>query len=245
VSNAAITRVLDKSKSKGTARLVLLILADYANEDGTAWPSTVTIAQKANTTKRNVLKTLSILEKEGEITRLGTGMRGVIKYHITVATGELQDTSEPQYTSEPEDTTTGEPQYTRTGELQDTQPLTKPLLTPQREGAKKGKSNGTRLDEDWRPDERDIAYAREQGIDAGREFEKFQNYWLSKAGSAARKVDWSRTWRNWCLRAAEDRGGVSNTKRGANGGKGGSQYERMHQAAGRVVAERASERGAF
>lgn len=36
-----------------------------------------------------------------------------------------------------------------------------------------------------------------------RETEKFRNYWAAKAGKDAAKLDWSKTWRNWLLRASE------------------------------------------
>lgn len=40
-------------------------------------------------------------------------------------------------------------------------------------------------------------------LDGKAETEKFRDYWHSKAGAAARKVDWERTWKNWIRTAAE------------------------------------------
>ena len=40
------------------------------------------------------------------------------------------------------------------------------------------------------------------------EAEKFTNHWLSKAGKDAAKLDWKRTWINWCLTASAPRGGA-------------------------------------
>ena len=31
---------------------------------------------------------------------------------------------------------------------------------------------------------------------------EFRNYWIARPGKDARKLDWSRTWHNWCLREA-------------------------------------------
>jgi uncharacterized protein YdaU (DUF1376 family) len=63
--------------------------------------------------------------------------------------------------------------------------------------------HASRISPDWKPSPAEIAYAEAQGLDAGRVAEKFLNYWLSAAKGA--KADWSATWRNWCLTAA-DRG---------------------------------------
>ncbi len=123
------------------------------------------------------------------------------------------------------------------------------LNTNPREGASKGKANrATRLNEDWRPDAEGWQYATDQGLDeqtTKREFEKFQNYWLSRSGSGATKTDWGRTWRNWCLRAIENKSSVLRTIGGANTSKGGSVYTNFHDAAGSVVKRRANERGDF
>jgi hypothetical protein len=33
-----------------------------------------------------------------------------------------------------------------------------------------------------------------------REAERFANFWQSKAGKDATKIDWEKTWRNWMLK---------------------------------------------
>jgi hypothetical protein len=38
-------------------------------------------------------------------------------------------------------------------------------------------------------------------IDLRAEALKFANYWASKSGGSATKLDWKRTWLNWCLTA--------------------------------------------
>ena len=40
-------------------------------------------------------------------------------------------------------------------------------------------------------------------VDVHLETEKFCNYWRSKAGRDATKLDWLLTWRNWMLGASE------------------------------------------
>lgn len=53
----------------------------------------------------------------------------------------------------------------------------------------------------------DVTWQRGEGIAddwAQRETENFKDYWLAKAGAAARKVDWSRCWKKW-IRTEFDR----------------------------------------
>ena len=68
------------------------------------------------------------------------------------------------------------------------------------------KNRGTRLQANWQPSAEDIAYARRQGLDddaINREAEIFRNHWIAKSGRDAAKRDWHATWRNWCRRAIE------------------------------------------
>ena len=64
--------VLRHSEVAGTDRLVLLVLADHAKEDGTAaWPSVATIAREARAGERTVQYSLRRLEEAGAIRRAG------------------------------------------------------------------------------------------------------------------------------------------------------------------------------
>jgi uncharacterized protein YdaU (DUF1376 family) len=70
------------------------------------------------------------------------------------------------------------------------------------------KKKGSRLPEDWHPNEsHDILRIKLGfGVDEARtELSKFRDYWLSKAGQQATKLDWDRTFNNWLRTAAERR----------------------------------------
>jgi hypothetical protein len=73
--------------------------------------------------------------------------------------------------------------------------------------ASKPATRGHRLPEDWTPTAKTMTWSREQatttGVDISTEWAKFRDYWLSRAGAGARKVDWDRTWRNWVREAAD------------------------------------------
>ena len=80
-------------------------------------------------------------------------------------------------------------------------------LAPQQAAAKT--MRGTRLDPSWMPDPELIAELRSEcpNIDLQAEHRKFVDFWCSKTGKDATKLDWRRTWRNW-IRNARPANGV-------------------------------------
>lgn len=60
--------VLRNSSSKGAARLVMAVIAEAADDDGTnAWPSMQTIADRANITRRAAQLAVTACQKAGEL----------------------------------------------------------------------------------------------------------------------------------------------------------------------------------
>ena len=82
--SAAITGwVLDHSPTVGAARLVLIVLADHANNDGSnAWPSVSTIARQANCSMSTAHRVLRELEAGGQIAREGTSQALTVRYRV-------------------------------------------------------------------------------------------------------------------------------------------------------------------
>ena len=81
-----------------------------------------------------------------------------------------------------------------------------PLLIEDNSKDLSKKKRGSRLSADWAPSEDDLAFARSKGMPQIRmdlETEKFRNYWTAKTGTAATKIDWPATWRNWVLSSIE------------------------------------------
>lgn len=74
-----------------------------------------------------------------------------------------------------------------------------PPVAPQ--GAKS--KRGTRLADDWKPDEQDREHAEGLGLDPDGTAAEFRDYWIAKPSNAT-KLDWRATWRTWCRRAARD-----------------------------------------
>lgn len=72
--------VWEHSDAGGTDRLVLLAIADAADDNGrNAWPSVATIASKCNVSERTVQRSIQSLEDAGElkVTKQGGGHGGM------------------------------------------------------------------------------------------------------------------------------------------------------------------------
>lgn len=68
MSVRATTAVWFESEAKGAAKLVLLAIADCANDEGIAWPSMATVARKCGlTSERGVREHVKRLEESGEL----------------------------------------------------------------------------------------------------------------------------------------------------------------------------------
>jgi len=110
MSIEATMRVWNQSQQKGTSLLVMLALANWADENFISWPSVGAIAEKARTGHRNVQKILKELEGDKEIEIVGSHFRGVHKYKIILAAPTTSSgMAAPETGGEPQ--CTGEPQF--------------------------------------------------------------------------------------------------------------------------------------
>lgn len=88
MSVEATNAVWKHSTMKGNRKLVLLALADYANDDWKSWPSVETLARKCGTSVRSVQEIAKSIEASGELrVHHGAGIHGVNVYEILVGRG--------------------------------------------------------------------------------------------------------------------------------------------------------------
>lgn len=86
MSIRVMTAVWDGSEADGGALLVLLAIADFANDRGMAFPSVARLARKARRSKRQVFAILKQLQAMGELrVESGGGRHEVNRYHVNVA----------------------------------------------------------------------------------------------------------------------------------------------------------------
>ncbi len=75
--------VWEASAQTGGNLLLLLALADFANDEGECWPAVSTLAKKSRMSDRHVRRILRTLEEAGEIERLeAAGQHGTNRYLI-------------------------------------------------------------------------------------------------------------------------------------------------------------------
>jgi hypothetical protein len=88
-----MNHVWQRSRSKGRARLVLLALADMANDDGECWPGKSNLAAKCNMDLRNVLLIINKLQADGELSivhRRSGKISLPNRYRIHMGTGDQE-----------------------------------------------------------------------------------------------------------------------------------------------------------
>lgn len=85
MSYEATDAVLKQSRSRGTERLILLVLATHANpESGEAWPSISTLATESMMGERQVQALIRRLQVAGELTiQEGRGRKNTNTYRLT------------------------------------------------------------------------------------------------------------------------------------------------------------------
>ncbi|MDP9316928.1 MAG: helix-turn-helix domain-containing protein [Chloroflexota bacterium] len=90
MSYVCISRVLAHSRQTGSAKLLLIALADFAHDDGTgATPSIATLARLTGTGERNVQLLIRRLEQTGELCcEIGAGPEGCNRYTICVSAAD-------------------------------------------------------------------------------------------------------------------------------------------------------------
>lgn len=83
MSVRCITRVLDSSQHAGTELLMLVVLADYSDDEGNSYPAVASLARKCRMSPRNGNYILNALQATGELRVLkNEGPRGTNRYRI-------------------------------------------------------------------------------------------------------------------------------------------------------------------
>lgn len=89
MSIEAYGRVWKYSRARGTARVVLLAIADHANaEGGNAYPSVRRIAEMANVCQRSVQNALASLRESGELVAVARHRSGTTIYRLSLGNQE-------------------------------------------------------------------------------------------------------------------------------------------------------------
>jgi len=204
MSVEALSIVLNHSRAKGAAKLVLIGIANHLGPDADegAWPSQARLAGYANISDRAVRNAIDNLVELGEleVAVAGGNSRNQYKpnrYWLRLRCPETCDRSMNHNRVEVSDSRV-EVSDTQGGSFEQSgwKPASyEPLIEP----SKKPSVNSYRLPEDWQPRVIDIQVMKEHfpTIDLKLETHAFRDYWKSVPGVRGKKSDWDATWRNW------------------------------------------------
>jgi len=83
MSIAVMAYVWEHSAQRGTDLTLILAIADFANEDGIAWPAIETLARRIRSDERTAQRAARRLQKAGELRiQAGAGPRGTHLYQV-------------------------------------------------------------------------------------------------------------------------------------------------------------------
>lgn len=195
-----------KLKIHPTQKLVLICLADYADDFGACYPSVDTIASSTGLNSRSVRRTIAELELLGHLTRnFCIGKRTDYTIHpCHIVTTDIESPLSESPIPLSESTQTPDRGVNITI-INHQEPPIKEIGSPTAQPREK--NTGTRLPADWSlPDDwaEDAIGIGVEHYQAFLESEKFRDYWHSVAGAKGRKADWRATWRNWVRRSQEN-----------------------------------------
>lgn len=93
MSVQAVSWVIECSRHRGGALVVLIMIANHARSDGTgAWPSIDTLGREARMHPRNVIRLIPKLVRSGELTvENGAGPRGTNLYSLPMVKASTAD----------------------------------------------------------------------------------------------------------------------------------------------------------
>jgi hypothetical protein len=185
VSIEALNHVSKLAIMPSGRKFVAIALANYADENGSCFPSVEKLAQWTSQGEKTVRRHLDDLETEGFLTRERVrredGTLGVYRFVLQRSFSPEAKLASGQIFHQP-------PAKMATHNHQ-SYPSTK-----------NNNTRGSRLPVDWQPSQAEINFALDTGWTREHveiEVNKFRDYWISKAGANACKVNWTATWRNW------------------------------------------------
>jgi hypothetical protein len=206
MSVQAMSWVIEHSKHKGNAFVVLLMVANHARSDGSgAWPSVRTLAREARISPRAVQYTVRRLERSGELgTKVGCGPGGSNLYSLpkyaesayaNLAPPAQHDCAPPTQILAPP------PAIALTPEPSLKQPSINRYL--------EARKLAHQMPESFRPTEYHKNLAEKLHIDLAAEFEQFSDFHNSKG---ARFKDWNLALNTWLRNAPKFKRSNSQTE---------------------------------
>lgn len=214
-------------------KMLLLSLADQANDAGECWPELDDLAARCSISRRTLFECLKELEEGGFIDRRHVGPPGRQRVVFRVNEDMLRQCellvepaqqaahqrgadaargtgakSAPVQNPHQREICTGA--KNRLDPVRNLHPKKQPKESNPK-GEEQRAPAGTHLPPDWEPsaEEREFAATERPDLNVDTEAAKFRDYWRAIPGAKGRRSDWPATWRNWIRRADAPKGAAS------------------------------------
>lgn len=257
MSIQAVAWAMKQETGSPTLKLVLIAVANYADEKGRCWPSQERLAADTEITDRSIREALKKLEAAGFLTRTHRQVNGNKRQTdiIQLVYSHRKFTTQP-----PEDISGGPPEDddTATGSSRQNPPEAgsgKPSIEPSLEEPSARGADApagqiipfppvaipekqkrlSRLPTDFTLTPERIAFARKEGMadeTARREFDKFTGHHGAKG---SKFLDWNLAWQNWVRKAVDGFGGPVRSASGGYGAQAPSMLRAYQRAAARFT----------
>jgi len=236
MSIRVMASVWDNGPEDRSELLVLLALADFANDAGECWPSMIGIAEKARMTERGAQKIVRRLEETGWLEIVtGGGRGGKNSYRIKAEkpeqeTGNAKRGMDEKPRTAEQKPRTGEQKTPNGGSPEPSRTIMEPSIGSPLYSPEPEKPDKARIPDGWVPSDEGWAYARSLQIPDEAiqdEARGFQAYWADRTDRDARKSfrGWEQCWQGWCRRIAsryQPRRGMAGASFPGGYGQGGS-----------------------
>lgn len=223
MSSRATHWALQQTTELPVDKLILIALADFADDANQCYPSRKRLATigmcSVDTVDRSIkrLMELGMLSKSERAAERGGLSSNIYTLHVDTISLPSRNLRPPLAAPcghpQPQIAATLAAPDAATLAAQDA--ATKGTITltvtgtevPLSGGPKaKDASRGTRLDLDWQlPDDwcqwARATFPQTTAERVSTEADTFRDYWVSAPGQRGRKADWEATWRNWCRKA--------------------------------------------
>lgn len=200
------TWVWHETTAAGSDLLVLLALADCANDDGECFPGVEVLVDKTRMSRATVFRRLDALEEGGLLERIRRGNRQSNVYRIRVpwagVTASTKHSGAPDPTSQSETSPTSHPATSDVSPVRHLKSHGRDfqgtVIEPSGETSQP-RTRGSRIPESFALDDGMRAWAIAQGwghLDLEAITAEFVDYWIGVAGRQGVKLNWLATWRN-------------------------------------------------
>lgn len=199
-----------------TSKLVLVALAEHANESGLCWPSVARLVETTGLSERAVRTNIATLAAADLVkVNRGQGRCKTTRYELCIKQWQPNGAD-----AAPNGGGNGAPRapkgfgervhvvpekvhvvpekvHVGPEKVQEVHPEPSRTLKNRQE-LSDSTARGARLPDEWWPSSVDQDFARDLGLDPTAIVDEFRDYWRAVPGARGRKLDWSATFRNRC-----------------------------------------------